>query len=119
MTTEVEQANIENLFEPEAIKIEVSKLSPVEMVAELVQWRTAVPNIAHMTNELSRFKQFAVDPDELAEKINRLSASYTGALELKDKQIEQLMLLIKQYQVDPIGVGKHIEELANSKIKLN
>ena len=97
----------------------VEEMTFEEMRAELIEWRAVSPKIKQMCNDLCAFRQFAKTPEELDQKIVALDAKHKATIELREKQLQDMMELIRQYQADPIGVGHHIEELANTKLKLS
>lgn len=99
--------------------LDLDLLTEDQVRLELAEWRKAAPSIMKMVNELSLFKQYSGTVEELDARIVALDAKHKATIELRDKQIQELMEVIRQYQADPIGVGQHIEKLANTKLKMH
>lgn len=101
----------------DTVKSELEKLSPQELLNELVHWRLAASAIQKMTNQLSEFKQYANNADELAEKIRALSARYDALIQFREEQMKELMAMFEQIQKDPVGASQHIETMVQSGLK--
>lgn len=97
----------------------LDKLTPTQLKNELATWYDSIPEIKKVCEDLGEFKAFAKDANDLQQKIMFLKQTYMATIELKDKQIQQLLDLIRKYAEDPIGIGFKIEQLANTSIKLN
>jgi DNA-binding NtrC family response regulator len=101
----------------EEIILELQKAPIEEVISELAQWRAVSVNVLLCMNQLSEFKMFAKDGEELTEKIKQLQESYKAALMLKDSQIDTLMGMIQAYQNDPIGIGHKLDKLSKIALK--
>lgn len=97
----------------------LESLTADEMKEELKAWASLTPTLNTLLNQLMKFRAFADNAEELQHKIELLKMTYQGTIDLKERQIKQLTTVIEKYQEDPIGVGFHIDEMANATTKLN
>src|SRR6266403_6362026 len=75
----------------EQIRTELTTMSKEQLVEELLVWRSTQDNVQTCLMLLMDFQKFAPNSTELATKIKEMSDSYTGAITLKDQQINELM----------------------------